>query len=339
MQIALKVGGLVRRSFGEGGKTVSRPTLQQYRTITVARRSPCYRCCQTGAAMVSPTLMYGRRYQKGLNGMTTVAMVAFHAGAVAALFFVDDRRDPRRAGSLRRRRHARHRHGLSPAADAPRLQRPTGGWNTSLRGAARSRSRGGRSSGWRRIASTTSTRIAKAIRTRRARARGGRTWAGSAPATGCTTTRRCSRDTRPDLVRDPVHVALSKWHWTSNVIVGLGLLAYGGLPYVLWGIFFRTTVGLHATWLVNSATHKWGARRFDDARRLHQQLVGRAPDVRRGLAQQPSRPPDERASRPRVVRGGRQLGRYPHAPGARPGMERQARRASDRRLPTRPTRR
>jgi fatty-acid desaturase len=31
---------------------------------------------------------------------------------------------------------------------------------------------------------------------------------------------------------------------------------------VLWGIFFRTTVGLHATWLVNSATHKWGTRRF-----------------------------------------------------------------------------
>jgi stearoyl-CoA desaturase (delta-9 desaturase) len=30
-----------------------------------------------------------------------------------------------------------------------------------------------------------------------------------------------------------------------------GLLAYGGIPYVLWGIFFRTTVGLHATWLVN----------------------------------------------------------------------------------------
>ena len=35
------------------------------------------------------------------------------------------------------------------------------------------------------------------------------------------------------------------------------------IPYVLWGIFLRTTVGLHATWLVNSATHKWGSRRFD----------------------------------------------------------------------------
>jgi len=66
----------------------------------------------------------------------------------------------------------------------------------------------------------------------------------------------------PDLCRDRVHVFLSTWHWTSNVIVGLALLYFGGLPYVLWGIFFRTTFGLHCTWLVNSATHLWGSRRF-----------------------------------------------------------------------------
>ena len=66
----------------------------------------------------------------------------------------------------------------------------------------------------------------------------------------------------PDLSRDRVHVWLSTWHWVSNVVVGLLLLAFGGIPYVLWGIFFRTTFGLHATWLVNSATHKWGTRRF-----------------------------------------------------------------------------
>ena len=29
------------------------------------------------------------------------------------------------------------------------------------------------------------------------------------------------------------------------------------------GIFFRVTFNLHATWLVNSATHMWGKRRFD----------------------------------------------------------------------------
>ena len=66
----------------------------------------------------------------------------------------------------------------------------------------------------------------------------------------------------PDLVRDRVHVWFSTWHWLSNVVVWGLLLIVGGLPYLLWGVFFRTTWGLHSTWLVNSATHRWGARRF-----------------------------------------------------------------------------
>ena len=65
---------------------------------------------------------------------------------------------------------------------------------------------------------------------------------------------------RPE--QGPFHVALTTWHWVPQVVVGLGLLAYGGLPYVLWGAFLRTTFGLHGTWLVNSATHLWGSRRF-----------------------------------------------------------------------------
>jgi sn-1 stearoyl-lipid 9-desaturase len=66
----------------------------------------------------------------------------------------------------------------------------------------------------------------------------------------------------PDLCKDKFHVFMSKWHWVTQVVVGLALLAYGGIPYVLWGTFFRTTFLLHATWLVNSATHIWGSRRF-----------------------------------------------------------------------------
>ena len=38
------------------------------------------------------------------------------------------------------------------------------------------------------------------------------------------------------------------------IVLGLALLAIGGLPFLMWGIFMRTVVGLHATWLVNSAT-------------------------------------------------------------------------------------
>src|SRR5580693_5602125 len=46
------------------------------------------------------------------------------------------------------------------------------------------------------------------------------------------------------------------------IVLGVVLLAIGGLPFLMWGIFMRTVVGLHATWLVNSATHSWGTRRF-----------------------------------------------------------------------------
>jgi len=85
----------------------------------------------------------------------------------------------------------------------------------------------------------------------------------------------------PDLTRDPVHVWLSKFHWLPLTIAGflqIGLGAalaapghriVGALGMVLWGTFFRVTLGLHATWLVNSATHLWGKRRFethDDSR-------------------------------------------------------------------------
>jgi sn-1 stearoyl-lipid 9-desaturase len=66
----------------------------------------------------------------------------------------------------------------------------------------------------------------------------------------------------PDLAKDKFHVWITKYHYIPMIVVGLVLLALGGIPYVLWGIFFRTVLGLHATWLVNSATHSWGSRRF-----------------------------------------------------------------------------
>jgi len=73
----------------------------------------------------------------------------------------------------------------------------------------------------------------------------------------------------PDLASDRFYVWLNNYHWIPMVILGLGLLAIGGLPMMLWGICLRVVVGLHATWLVNSATHMWGGRRFatkDDSR-------------------------------------------------------------------------
>ncbi len=66
----------------------------------------------------------------------------------------------------------------------------------------------------------------------------------------------------PDLRKDKFHVWISEWHWITEVVVGVLLLTFGGLPYLLWGSFFRTVFGLHSTWLVNSATHMWGSQRF-----------------------------------------------------------------------------
>src|SRR6185503_7830712 len=81
----------------------------------------------------------------------------------------------------------------------------------------------------------------------------------------------------PDLSRDRFHVWLSKYHWLPITASGVLLLAGGwiwggwvnGVAMVLWGVLLRVTLGLHATWLVNSATHLWGSRRFetrDDSR-------------------------------------------------------------------------
>ena len=73
----------------------------------------------------------------------------------------------------------------------------------------------------------------------------------------------------PDLAKDRFYIWLNDYHWLPIVVLTgiLGLI--GGLPMVLWAGCFRVVFGLHATWLVNSATHMWGGRRFatrDDSR-------------------------------------------------------------------------
>jgi stearoyl-CoA desaturase (delta-9 desaturase) len=73
----------------------------------------------------------------------------------------------------------------------------------------------------------------------------------------------------PDLAKDPFYVRLNHYHWVPIIVLAVILFAIGGLPLMLWGTFLRIVFGLHATWLVNSATHMWGRRRFetrDDSR-------------------------------------------------------------------------
>jgi stearoyl-CoA desaturase (delta-9 desaturase) len=66
----------------------------------------------------------------------------------------------------------------------------------------------------------------------------------------------------PDLMRDPVHIWLNRLYFVPLIICGLLLLAFGGWSYLMVGVFLRVAMGLHFTWLVNSATHIWGTRRF-----------------------------------------------------------------------------
>lgn len=73
----------------------------------------------------------------------------------------------------------------------------------------------------------------------------------------------------PDLGRDPFYRWLNTYHWVPLTVLGFALLAIGGWGLVNWAIFLRVVAGLHATWLINSATHMWGSRRFatkDDSR-------------------------------------------------------------------------
>ena len=69
----------------------------------------------------------------------------------------------------------------------------------------------------------------------------------------------------PDLEKHRFYVWLNRYHWVPTVVLGLLLLAVGGLPMMLWGICLRIVIGLHSTWLINSGTHMWGRRRFNTA--------------------------------------------------------------------------
>jgi fatty-acid desaturase len=73
----------------------------------------------------------------------------------------------------------------------------------------------------------------------------------------------------PDLLKDDYLVALDKYYWVTTTVTGIICVAIGGWSMLFWGVFLRTVIGWHSTWLVNSATHLWGSRRFetrDDSR-------------------------------------------------------------------------
>lgn len=73
----------------------------------------------------------------------------------------------------------------------------------------------------------------------------------------------------PDFAGDRFHQWINNYYYVPVIVLASILFVLGGWQMVVWGIFLRTVIGWHFTWLVNSATHLWGTRRFetrDDSR-------------------------------------------------------------------------
>ncbi len=70
-----------------------------------------------------------------------------------------------------------------------------------------------------------------------------------------------------DIANDPVYQFLEKYMILLQVALGIGLLLWGGWPFVFWGVFVRIVWVWHCTWLVNSATHKFGYRSHESGDR------------------------------------------------------------------------
>ena len=79
------------------------------------------------------------------------------------------------------------------------------------------------------------------------------------------------RKSAPDLDRDAYYRWLDRYYLIPQVLLAIALYLVGGWSFVIYGIFVRSLILWHSTWLVNSACHMWGYRNFeadDNARNL-----------------------------------------------------------------------
>jgi fatty-acid desaturase len=75
----------------------------------------------------------------------------------------------------------------------------------------------------------------------------------------------------PDLMHDRMMLFFEKTYGLWLIASGIGLYAWGGLPFLVWGLCVRMVFMYHSTWFVNSATHLWGYRNYetkDESRNL-----------------------------------------------------------------------
>lgn len=67
----------------------------------------------------------------------------------------------------------------------------------------------------------------------------------------------------PDLAQDPYYQWLNRYFLLLQIPLGLILYGLGGWSCVIYGIFLRSVLLWHTTWLINSATHIRGQRTFE----------------------------------------------------------------------------
>jgi stearoyl-CoA desaturase (delta-9 desaturase) len=67
----------------------------------------------------------------------------------------------------------------------------------------------------------------------------------------------------PDLLRQPFYRFLGRFYLELSIVLAIVLYLIGGWPWVIWGMCVRLVVTYHSTWLVNSASHKFGYRNFE----------------------------------------------------------------------------
>ena len=56
---------------------------------------------------------------------------------------------------------------------------------------------------------------------------------------------------------------INEYHWVPPLALAFLCFAVGGWAGLVWGFAVSTTVLWHATYMVNSAAHVWGARRYE----------------------------------------------------------------------------
>jgi len=73
----------------------------------------------------------------------------------------------------------------------------------------------------------------------------------------------------PDFAKYPELRFMNKWHVLGPVALGALCVAVGGLSGFLWGFCLSTVLLWHATYTINSLSHRWGKVRYetgDDSR-------------------------------------------------------------------------